>query len=49
MVLDLPQGHEGFEYVLSFQIGQRKGGFYSAQTDTQTDRHTDVQNHRVTH
>ena len=29
----LPQGHESSEYVLSFQIGQREGGFYSARTD----------------
>ena len=25
---------EGSEYVLSFEIGQREGGFYSARTDT---------------
>ena len=40
-VLKLPQGHEGSEYVLSFEIGQREDGFYSARTDTQTDRHTE--------
>ena len=37
MVLKLPQGHEGSKYVLSFEIGQREGGFYSEQTDTRTD------------
>ena len=36
MVLHLPQGHEDSEYVLSFEIGQRESGFYSARTDTQT-------------
>ena len=41
MVLRLPQGHEGSEYVLSFEIGQREGGFYSTRTDTPTDRHTE--------
>ena len=41
MVLKLPQGHEDSKYVLSFEIGQREGGFYSAQTDGQ--------NHRQTH
>ena len=46
MVLKLPQGHEDSEYVLSFEIGQREGGFYSARTDThrQTDRITDTPN-----
>ena len=33
MVLRLPQGHEGSEYVLSFEIGQQVGGFCSARTD----------------
>ena len=41
MVLQLSQSHEDSEYVLSFEIGQRKGGFYSERTDTQTDRRTD--------
>ena len=41
MVLKLPQSHEDSEYVFSFEIGQREGGFYSARTDTQTDRRTD--------
>ena len=36
MVLKLPQGHEGSEYVLNFEIGQREGGFYSALTDRST-------------
>ena len=40
MVLQLPQGHEDSEYVLSFEIGHGEGGFYSGQTDTQTDGHT---------
>ena len=35
MVFKLPQGHEGSEYVLSFEIGQREGVFYSVRTDTQ--------------
>ena len=34
MVLELPLYHEGSEYVLSFEIGQRQGGFYSRRTDT---------------
>ena len=34
MVFKLPQGHEDSEYVLSFEIGQREGGFYSARTDS---------------
>ena len=38
MVLILPQGHEDFEYVLNFEIGQREGGFYSGRTDTQNNR-----------
>ena len=37
MVLKHPQGHKGSEYVLSFEIGQREGGFYSARTDRRTD------------
>ena len=41
MVLKLPQGHEGSEYVFRFEIGQREGGFFSARTDTQ--------NHPVSH
>ena len=36
IVLKLPQGHESSKYVLSFEIGQQEGGFYSARTDTQT-------------
>ena len=40
IVLRLPQSHENSEYVLSFEIGQREGGFYSARTDRQTDRNT---------
>ena len=35
MVLKLPQDHEGSEYVFSFEIGQREGGFYSARPDGQ--------------
>ena len=35
MVLKLPQSHEGSEYVLSFEIGQREGGFCSEQTEFQ--------------
>ena len=34
IVLKLPQRHEDSEYVLSFKIGQREGGFYSARIDT---------------
>ena len=30
----LPQGHEDYEYVLSFEFWQREGGSYSEQTDT---------------
>ena len=37
MVLKLPQTHEGSEYVLSFEIEQREGGFYSVRTNTQTE------------
>ena len=40
IVLKLPLCHDGFEYVLSFQIEQHKEGFYSARTDTQTHRTT---------
>ena len=36
MVLKLLQGHEDSECVLSFEIGQREGGFYSGRTDGQT-------------
>ena len=36
MVLNLPQGHEDSEYVLSFKIGQRKSDFYSGRTDRQS-------------
>ena len=43
--LKLPWGHEDSEYVLTSEIGQREGGFYSARTDTQTD----TQNHLVAH
>ena len=31
-------GYEGSEYVLSFEIGQREGGFYSARINRRTDR-----------
>ena len=41
MILQLPQGHEDSEYVVSFEIEQREGGFYSARTHTQ--------NHAVAH
>ena len=34
---------EGSEYMLSFEIGQREGGFYSARTH----RITDEQTHRI--
>ena len=30
---NLPQGHEDSDYVLSFEIRQREGGFDSARTD----------------
>ena len=40
MVLKHPQGHVDSEYGISFEIGQREGGFYSAQADRHTDRHT---------
>ena len=36
MVLKLPQGHEGSEYVLGFEIGQEEGGFYSARLNRHT-------------
>ena len=35
MVLMLSQGHEDSEYVLSLEIGQREGGFYSGRTSGQ--------------
>ena len=35
--------------MLSFEIEQREGGFYSARTDTQTEGQTDTQNHPVPH
>ena len=44
IILNIPQSHEDSEYVLSFEIGQREGGFYSGRTDTQTE----TQNHRTT-
>ena len=34
MFVKFPRRHEDSEYVLSFEIGQREGGFYSARTDT---------------
>ena len=34
MVLKLHLCHEDSEYVLSFEIGQREGGFYRTRTDT---------------
>ena len=39
----LPQGHEDFEYMLSFEIGQRESGLYSERTD----RQTESQNHQT--
>ena len=33
MVLKLPQSHEDSEHVLSFEIGQREGGFCKTRTD----------------
>ena len=39
--------HEDSEYVLGFEIGQRKSGFYSEQTESQTDRITESQSHPV--
>ena len=44
IVLNLPQGHEDSKCVLTIEITQRDGGFYSARTDTQADR----QNHKHT-
>ena len=41
MVLKLPPDHDDTEYVLSFELRQREGGFYSGRTDGQTDRHTE--------
>ena len=35
--LKTSEGHEDSEYVLSFEIGQRKGGFYSGRTDRHTE------------
>ena len=40
MVLKHPQCHGGSEYVLSFEIGQWEGGFYSERTNTHTHPHT---------
>ena len=37
MVLRLTQGHESSEYVLSFEIRQRIGGFYSGRTEGRTE------------
>ena len=34
-LIKLPQGHTDSEYGLSFEIGQREGGFYSGRTDLQ--------------
>ena len=48
MVSKFPQGHEDSEYVHSFKIGQREGGFYNRRTDTQTDGQTDRQTDRRT-
>ena len=48
MVLILPQGHESSEYVLSFEIGQREGGFYSARTDGLTETPSTVLVYRLT-
>ena len=49
MVLKLPQGHEDSEYVLSFEIGQREGSFYSERTDTQTEPPSTVLVYRYTY
>ena len=38
MVLTFQQGHEGSEYVLRFEIGQREDGFNSTRADGQTHR-----------
>ena len=43
MVLKLPQGCDASEYVLSFEIGQREGGFYSARTDRHTQQRISIQ------
>ena len=44
MVLNLPQGHEDSECMLTFEIEEWDGGFYTVRTDTQNhrqmDRHT---------
>ena len=37
IALYLPQGHEDSEYVVSLDILQREGGFYSARTDGRTE------------
>ena len=37
MFLELPQGNEDSEYVLSFEIGQQESGFYSERTDIITE------------
>ena len=42
MILRLPQGREGSEYVLSFESGQREGGLERARTDRHTDGQTDT-------
>ena len=42
IVFTLPQGHDDSQYMLSFEIGQREGGFYSARTDRQTHRRTEL-------
>ena len=49
MVLRLPLCHEGSEYALSFEIGQREGGFHSARTDRRTDTQTEGQSHPEAH
>ena len=41
MGLILPQGHEDSKFVLSFEIEQREGDFYSERTESQTDRVTE--------
>ena len=49
MILKLPFRHEDSEYVISFEIGQREGSFYSARrhTDGQTDTPSTVLVHRL--
>jgi len=42
MVLLLPQGHEDSECVLSFEIGQREGGFYNRHIDRITEQPSTV-------